>query len=639
MADWGLRLVAFLQIRDIVSGEQSAATDVAPGDQQSVLSLVNKSDTISGWYLVNALYSLPFMLLAPLHGVLANALPKRWVLIASSGFCLAIVLFFVPTNGPWVWCLAFMALGSALYSAARYAILPAAANDTRMPLTRVNGWFEMGLAAGIVGGIIVALKLYAQGTAFPGILLVVVVLVGLNVTGLITVVPAQFASDLRRPERPVQAFVGFFRDCGRILSNRDAVGALLGMAFFQGLSVAGSGPVFDDLLSKEGGLELMMQGMTMACVGTALGSMLAGFQGNARRSLGLVPIGMTGMIVPLAWLALTNVTEVVPTVPCFLLGMMAGIINVPLRAAYQAAVPPDARGNAMSVMNFIMSFIIALLLGTMLLLNKIGFLRGPQQQLWCVTIAVAVLAALTWQLLLSHTFELLAEWAMWPMYRIRAHGPGAEIIPTHGPLLIIANHASHLDAFWIGKIVPRRVRPMISSRFYERPVMRWLIERVIGAIRVPEEGFKHETPELEDAVDILRKEGCVLMFPETTLQQPQDRMLRQFGQGVWHLLKAVPETTVVVMWIEGGWGSCASYKDGEPMQARKCDCWRQVNIAVSEPQRLDNQTLSDDRMTRRHLMHVCAEARRHVGLPPPEEPPLATSTDEPAEIEREARPM
>ena len=104
LADWGLRITAFLELRDLGGREKESA-----------------------WHLATAVYILPFIVLAPLHGSLSNGLPKRGALVASSLFCLLVLLIFTPTQGPWIWCLGMMALGSALYSATRYAILPAAA--------------------------------------------------------------------------------------------------------------------------------------------------------------------------------------------------------------------------------------------------------------------------------------------------------------------------------------------------------------------------------------------------------------------------------------------------------------------------------------------------------------------------------
>ncbi|HEV3116535.1 MAG TPA: hypothetical protein VGY58_05750, partial [Gemmataceae bacterium] len=97
-----------------------------------------------------------------------------------------------------------------------------------------------------------------------------------------------------------------------------------------------------------------------------------------------------------------------------------------------------------------------------------------------------------------------------------------------------------------------------------------------------------------------------------------DQVLRQFGQGVWHILSKRPATPVVVCWIEGGWGSYFSYAGGPPTKNKRLDFWRHIKIAIQPPQVLEPDMLKDQRATRRYLMQVCLDARRHLGLEPAE---------------------
>jgi 1-acyl-sn-glycerol-3-phosphate acyltransferase len=186
-------------------------------------------------------------------------------------------------------------------------------------------------------------------------------------------------------------------------------------------------------------------------------------------------------------------------------------------------------------------------------------------------------------------------------------------------LLIIANHTTYFDPFWIAKVSPRRVRPMMTSRFYDLPIINWLMKHVVEAIRVPLVPFRREAPELKVAVEEVKRSGCMLLFPEGILRRTEDRVLRQFGQGIWHILREAPDTPIVVCWIEGGWGSYCSYQGGPPMTKKKIDFWRRIDIAIEEPQVLPPEILADQRATRRYLMRACLHARRHLGLPVPED--------------------
>ena len=157
------------------------------------------------------------------------------------------------------------------------------------------------------------------------------------------------------------------------------------------------------------------------------------------------------------------------------------------------------------------------------------------------------------------------------------------------------------------------------AKFYDIRGIRWVMEHVVRAIRVPLKKYRREAPELRQAIEELQSGGCVLLFPEGFLRRTEERLLKLFGQGIWHILREAPETPVVVCWIEGGWGSYCSYKDGPPMKNKKRDFWRRIDIAVEMPRVLPAEILADHRSTRRYLMRACLEARRHLGLPVPAE--------------------
>jgi hypothetical protein len=99
------------------------------------------------------------------------------------------------------------------------------------------------------------------------------------------------------------------------------------------------------------------------------------------------------------------------------------------------------------------------------------------------------------------------------------------------------------------------------------------------------------------------------------LKRKEEQWLRQFGQGVWRILRDRPATPVVVCWIEGGWGSYTSYFQGPPTVNKRMDWWRPIRIAMESPRRLDAALLADQRATRAYLMQACLDARKYLGLP------------------------
>jgi 1-acyl-sn-glycerol-3-phosphate acyltransferase len=574
----------------------------------------------TAWHQVTPYFILPFILLAPINGALANSLQRRWVLAGASAWCLfltVIVLLDLDTAPATVsvWCIALTAnmLGAAVFSPARYALLPAAAEDARLPLPRVNGLIELGGAAGVAGGLLLGAGLdeVSWPAGNPAALAVILLL---NLVAVLTALPVTFPSDVIRPEPPLRAVADFFRDAGRIWQQRAARASLLGLAGFMGLVVVGTGAIlaYTDAFDPANGKTPLMAALVLVMVGAALGSFVAGLQGHPYRAIGLIPLGSIGLLVALVW-ALLGAD---PFWPSLLLGFMGGLLNVPLRAIYQAAVPADARGNAMAVSNTANYTLIVVLAAAMYTLVRFAGLT-PTGQLVLLTVVTALtVLGLVW-VLRRVALEQFMEVLVWPVYRFRAAGPGLDQVPLAGPVLVIANHTAYLDPLWVGKVLPRRIIPMMTSVFYDLPVIRQLMVYVVGTIRVQASGYRREAPELKEAIAALDRGECVVLFPEGRLRQDPKPSVRRFGRGVWHILNQRPQTPVVVLWIEGGWGSFFSYLNGPPMKRKRFDFWHQIGIAVSEPQVLDAETLADHQRTRTYLMRACLNARGYLGLEVP----------------------
>src|SRR5436305_15175684 len=124
------------------------------------------------------------------------------------------------------------------------------------------------------------------------------------------------------------------------------------------------------------------------------------------------------------------------------------------------------------------------------------------------------------------------------------------------------------------------------------------MRHVAGAIRVQVGKFRRDVPELRAAIEALERGECLVVFPEGAMRRSEERPLRMFGQGVWHILRERPATPVVVCWIEGGWGSFFSYWGGPPTKNKRFDCLRPIRIAVGPPQTIDAEVLADPRRTR-----------------------------------------
>jgi 1-acyl-sn-glycerol-3-phosphate acyltransferase len=415
----------------------------------------------------------------------------------------------------------------------------------------------------------------------------------------------------------------FIREYGRVLRRPVALGSLLAAAALTGCFFS-IGYVFiaENHYDRSSVIALLL--------GLMAGGLLASAQHHPRRSLGLVPYGLLGLCISLGVVAILSGPSIVWV---SLVGFFFGVVGAAVRRAYWESLPENAHvsGSQLLVHTTVLIASVMVLVVSESLWRQV-FSSGTL--LWVMTGVSALAAAFTWWLLFREALEQAFEVLLWPMYRIRGFGPGIADCPRTGPLLVVANHSSWLDPLWLGKVIPRRLIPMMTSSFYDLPVLRWLMTRVVHAIRVQDSEYRRDVPELLKAIAALDRGECVVIFPEGRLRRREEQPLRQFGQGVWHILSERPSVPVMICWIEGGWGSYMSFFRGPPLVNKRPDWWRAIRVGASEPQLLSADVLADDRLTRSHCMRACLDARTLTGAKPfakieplPSEPVVSVTSD------------
>lgn len=569
----------------------------------------------AAWHLVMAIFIAPALVLSPLIGAVSNTLPRRWVLVGSTSMAVLILALQSVLPMPWLAVWGLIAVAAAIYSPTRYAVLSAAAEDTHLPLTRINGWVEMGAALAIVGGLYLGGVLEGQSQTLLPMPATAAFALAMNLLALLLAIPSNFPSDHSRSEDARHAISGYFHDFGRLIRLKETRSCLLAMCAFRALVSASTGAAIALTLRRlegENTLALVIEVSRIIIwvgAGAAVGSFLASLQSNPWRSLALIVVGASGLSISLAWAWLAESTA---SSLCFWIGLFAGFINVPLASTYQLHLPADARGNAMAVRSFCEYLGMALLSLAFTSLAVWGL--PPAGQFGIAAGLAGVAALMAWRYVGRALLEQFFEFAMVPMYRIRGQGPGLDHFPLRGPMLVIANHSAYLDPIWLGKLLPRALTAMMTSAFYDIPGSYYFWKYALGVIRVEQSRLRREAPELAEAVAALDRGDCVILFPEGSLRRDEERPLRRFGQGVWRILSERPETPVVVCWIEGGWGSFFSYKNGKPMRNKPIDRRRPIDVMIGEPFRLDAALLEDGLATRKYLYERCLDQRRRLGL-------------------------
>lgn len=151
-------------------------------------------------------------------------------------------------------------------------------------------------------------------------------------------------------------------------------------------------------------------------------------------------------------------------------------------------------------------------------------------------------------------------WLMKKIFRIflqvyhRIEVIGLENIPSNGRLLIVGNHISYLDPFYIGAILPRKIHFMAKAEAFRNPVTRWFLYQ-FGAF--PVDRSKADVQAIKSALRHLQSEEVVGLFPEGGIRE-QDS-LSQIKHGAAYLSLRT-NTPVIPVYIQG---TLEAFREGD----------------------------------------------------------------------------
>ena len=557
-------------------------------------------------------FVLPFVVLAWLAGWLADRYPKRSVIvwckfaeILIAAAAAAAVAWGVRSGGVfaglpgglWLLLATVIVIGcqAALLAPSVIGTIPETVPTPK--LSHANGLFAMATLAatlvGMAGGNWLAdftavsagdVGLHASPlwlNAVPA----AIVLVGLAAAGWIAALllaPRPAADPVAPP--PWNALARTWSDLGELLAHRELAAAAAGIVFFWALGAVAQLNV--DQFATEAGATSQGQVVPLLIAlvsGIGLGSLVAGNVSTRGVDMGLVPLGGILMAIASFGLALGPRTIFDATgagaglawwwsaATLLLLGLGAGIFDVPLEAAFQEKSPPARRGALLAAAN-LLTF-AGIFAASMLY----GLLRSPSGG-WGEAgnaVATEVAAPLLSARSIFGLFGLLAAAAagaaiyaapraslrifvasiVHATHRFRvAH---AERLPASGPAVVVANHLSWLDGFIVVLSSPRLIRMVVYAPNIRGKFLRMLSDQWRFILFDPKP--KSMGQALKAIQSGLTAGDVIGIFSEGGISRTGQIM--GFKRGLEWILERV-EAPIVPLHIDGMWGSPLSFSEG-----------------------------------------------------------------------------
>ena len=582
-----------------------AYTTSALGDHLSEMALLyvqdatHRQDSTRISAIMLFAFMLPYFLLGPAMGWLADRLPRKWIMIAAD-LTRAVLMFslmavFVaifdrfagpdwqrrlttvgrfPPLSPWLYALPLLVTGifAAMFSPSRAAMLPTLIRTDQ--IIRGNGLMNaMGPIASIASFLIGGLLIHALGPRAPHVsfmadggtfLASAMLLCFISPPQRRTLSPASSAGTVR-PAHSRSLLDGF-----RYCRTHRRVIELLAFAVIFWSAAAAVRSVIPALVGHAGGEISDIAYFNAALgIGMLFGAFLLALMGDALKSelalsWSLIGAGLTVISLAAGWLMTSPPTD--PSVlaagrgfftshlAMFLTGMFGSGVLVSTNALLQKVVPDCFRGRVFGVRD--VTSMGGLLIAT-------GCLAIPHWQtidryvplILALVGAGMLLAGIIAVIIRLKRGSVRAAPNFWKNLsdfycRLwqRARREGICTIPIDGPAIVAANHNSTVDPFVLASASPNRVPGfMIAKEYAEIPVFRWLIKD-IECVPVTRSGV--DIASVKAALRHLKAGKLLVIFPQGRIQNPNEPIELQDGLALLALRSGAPVIPAYVSGIQ-----------------------------------------------------------------------------------------
>jgi len=533
----------------------------------------------AGNTLVNVaagLFILPFFLFSAIGGLLADKYEKSMLIRRIKLLEIVIMLlgawaFVMESPELLVAILFLMGTQSALFGPVKYSLLPQVLESHE--LVGGNAMIEFGTFMAILLGLIVSVFIIGLGTLAMAGTVIFVACVGYWVSRGIPALAAM-APELEISFNIPRQTLRILRDARE---NRTVFFSILGISWFWfiGITYITQLPnyVRYDLGADQQVYVLLL---AMFSIGIGAGSFLCERLSGRIVEIGLVPIGALGLTlfgIDLYFTqelsggqALLNTSEFLAQASSFrvmmdflMLGASGGMYIVPLYALVQQRSNPKKRSRIIAANNVLNALFMVVAAGYGIFALSSG-VSIPMLFLIMALMNAAV-ALFIFNLVPEFFMRLLVWLLVHTLYRVDK--TGLDNIPDQGPVILVCNHVSLVDAMLLAGCIRRPIRFVMHYRIFQTPVLSFIFK--VGKA-IPIASAREDSAMMEQAFDhiseALQQGEVVCIFPEGKITQTGE--LEPFKPGVRQILERDP-VPVVPLALRGLWGSFFSLKYGSAM--------------------------------------------------------------------------
>ncbi len=539
--------------------------------------------------------ALPFVLFAPIAGWLSDRFSKRDVMLGAAALQLLVLVWIclaiIARNLPLALCGFFaLATQAAFFSPAKFGINKELVGSKHLGFATgiqqmtamlamligqiIAGWWFDHRYQSLGGSPAMAWKA-ALG---PMLVLTVCSVPALVMAWIIPRVPAQGGGKFT-----ARLAVSHFANLADLWRDAPLRRASFGVAFLWGFAAFIN--LWSVKLAKvmtsggEGFGTLSSVFMAAASLGMAAGFGFASYLLRRRIELGWVPIAglaMTVASLALAFIPPGNAAEFLrlletsplafirdcPREALFLtvLGLLAfssAVFLAPLNAWMQDHYPAAKRGELQSAVNLQDCFAgiisVALIAGFELLAPVLGLtpLEGFRMQMIFIAAACLAAAVLIIRILPADFIRVIGIGVMRAIYRIRTAHP--ERLPAKGGALLLPNHVTYADAFFISAACPRPVRFVMDEVFSEKRAIR-VFTSIFDTVTIR---LDQPLEAIREIIEAVKQGDVVCLFAEGQLTRTGTLCTLQRG---FELIARKSGHPLIPAWCDGTWGSIFSFE-------------------------------------------------------------------------------